>query len=319
MKMINFDFISNIGSFRLEAKSEFSEGVNFIWGRSGNGKSTLLNNLAGFITPEEGEIIVDDKIYFSSKNNINIPPNKRQISYVQQEESLFPKMNVLENIEFGFKFLDSFQKKITPSEIIDLFEIRDLVNLYPSQLSGGQKQKVALARAIARNGKILMLDEPLNSIDFISSKKNFKIIEKLSVKFEICVLYITHSIDEISRTNKKILYVNNGSANEQKTKNTILGFWEDETLMNYIDTGEYLENYFSSKSVMLSRSKFTHNDLGFYFSGVVKEIIKNYKSTLIEIKSDKNYFVSLDNDLFSKLDFNREDKVFCFVYKNLVL
>ncbi len=319
MNNIDFNIISNLGDFRLEAKSEFSQGVNFIWGRSGNGKSTLLNNLAGFITPDEGQIIINEKVYFSSNENINVPPNKRHISYVQQEEKLFPNFNVLENIEFGFKFLNNIQKKITPSEIIDLFEIRHLLDFYPTQLSGGQKQKVALARALARNGNVLMLDEPLNSIDFISSKKIFEIIENLSNEFKLCVLYITHSIDEISRTNKNILYVNNGYANEKKTKSSILEFWEDENLLNDIDNGKYFENYFSSKSVMVSKNKFSHNDLGFYFSGEIKGIIKNDKSTLIKIKSDKDYFVSLDNEIFSKLELNREDKVFCFVYKNLVL
>tara|TARA_Y100000768_G_scaffold370331_1_gene336063 strand:- start:2688 stop:3647 length:960 start_codon:yes stop_codon:yes gene_type:complete len=319
MSNINFNFISNIGDFTLKSNSNFSQGVNFIWGRSGNGKSTLLNNIAGFITPEEGEIIINEQIIYSSIKKINVPPNKRSISYVQQEDSLFPYMNVLDNVEFGYKFLDESQKKITPYDVIDIFEIRDLLSLYPSQLSGGQKQKVALARSLARNGQILLLDEPLNSIDFISSKKIYKAIEKLSEDLKLCVLYITHSIDEISRTNKEILYVNDGNANEKKTKDKLLRFWDDETFINEVHDGEFTEKSFSSKSVIISKESFTHNDIGFYFSGSIKSILKKSKSTLIKIESDKDYFISLDNDIFSKLELGVNDKAFCFVYKNLFL
>lgn len=319
MSEINFNIKSNQGDFNLEAKSEFSQGINFIWGRSGNGKTTLLNNLAGFIDPSQGEIKINDNLIFSSKKNINIPSSQRDISYVQQEDKLFPTMNVIENVEFGYKFLENSKKQITPSDCLDLFEIKNIKNFYPDQLSGGQKQKVSLARALARNGKILMLDEPLNSVDFISSKKIFNSIQDFSDKLNLCVLYITHSIDEIFRTKKKILHVSNGFANEKKNKNDILGLWENENLINFIEQEGFSENYFSSESVMVSKTKFTHNDLGFYYTGLITDIVKNKNSTLLEIKSDKDYFVSLDNVIFNKLQLNKKDKVFCFVYKNLVL
>jgi len=316
MSNINFKLESVIGEFKLKALSDFSDGVNFIWGRSGNGKTTLLNNLAGFINPISGEIKINDKLIFSSEENVNILPEKRKISYVQQEERLFPNMKVIENIEFGYKFLDKSQKKITPSDCLDLFDIKNLKNFYPNELSGGQKQKVALARALARNGEILMLDEPINSIDFISSKKIFSTIEDLSKDLNLCVLYITHSIDEIFRTNNKILFVNNGEAISKKTKNNILDFWDNENLINFIDDKE---SYFLSESVMLSNKKFNHQDLGFYFSGTISNIVKNKNKSLLEIKSEKDYLVSLDNTIFNKLQLRNKDKVFCFVYKNLVL
>jgi len=319
MSDINFSLESVVGEFKLKALSNFSDGVNFIWGRSGNGKTTLLNNLAGFIKPIIGEIKINDKLIFSSDKNINLPPENRNISYVQQEEKLFPNMKVIENIEYGYKFLNNSQKKINPSDCLNLLDIKNLENFYPSQLSGGQKQKVALARALARNGQILMLDEPINSIDFISSKKIFRTIEDLSKDLSLCVLYITHSIDEILRTKNEILFVNKGQAISKKTKNNILDFWDNENLINFIDEKDYNENYFSSGSVMISKEKFNHQDLGFYFSGEISNIVNSKNKSLLEIKSEKDYWVSLDNTIFNKLQLNNKDKVFCFVYKNLVL
>jgi ABC-type molybdate transport system ATPase subunit len=319
MSNINFNLESTVGKFKLKAVSEFSQGVNFIWGRSGNGKTTLLNNLAGFINPNVGEIKINNLCIFSSKKKIDLPPEKRKISYVQQDEKLFPNMKVLENIEFAYKFLNNTQKKISPSDCIDLFDIKNLIDFYPTQLSGGQKQKVALARALARNGNVLMLDEPINSIDFTSSRKIFKTIEDLSKTLNLCVLYITHSIDEIFRTNNQILFVNNGLATEKQTKNNILNFWDDENLINFTDDKKYSEKYFSSESIMISKKNFDHQDLGFYFSGIINNIVKTKEKSLLEIKSEKDYLVSLDNAIFNKLQLKNKDKVFCFVYKNLIL
>ena len=95
---------------------------------------------------------------------------------------------------------------------------------------------------------------------------------------------------------------------KKKNKNDILGLWENENLINFIEQEGFSENYFSSESVMVSKTKFTHNDLGFYYTGLITDIVKNKNSTLLEIKSDKDYFVSLDNVIFNKLQLNKKDK-----------
>ena len=100
---------------------------------------------------------------YSSDKKLDLPSEKRNIAYVQQKDVLFEHFNVKQNLEFGYKFLDDEEKKITPSESAKYFKIEELLNLYPYQLSGGQKQRVSLARAFSRNANIVMLDEPINS------------------------------------------------------------------------------------------------------------------------------------------------------------
>ncbi len=316
MSRLDFKFRSVIGNFSLDASSEFNPGINFIWGRSGNGKTTLLNNLAGFLKPIQGEIKLSNRIIFSSYENINISPENRKVAYVQQDEVLFGNMNVLGNIEFGYNILSDTQKKITPSECLEIFDIKDLEKSYPDELSGGQKQKVSLARAVARNGDVLLLDEPINSLDFLSSKKIFQSLENITKDLDLCVLYITHSIDEIFKTKNEILFVDKGIANKKYLRNNLLDYWKDEILINTIEKNEYKDKYFLSDSSMISRNPFDHSDMGFYFSGQIKNIFSKSNYSMLEIKSDKDYFVTLDNKILNKLILKNNDKIYGFVYKN---
>ncbi|MQF84477.1 MAG: ATP-binding cassette domain-containing protein [SAR202 cluster bacterium] len=316
MSRLDFKFRSVIGNFSLDASSEFNPGINFIWGRSGNGKTTLLNNLAGFLKPIQGEIKLSNRIIFSSYENINISPENRKVAYVQQDEVLFGNMNVLGNIEFGYNILTDSQKKITPSECLEIFDIKDLEKSYPDELSGGQKQKVSLARAVARNGDVLLLDEPINSLDFLSSKKIFQSLENITKDLDLCVLYITHSIDEIFKTKNEILFVDKGIANKKYLRNNLLDYWKDEILINTIEKDEYKDKYFLSDSSMISRNPFDHSDMGFYFSGQIKNIFSKSNYSMLEIKSDKDYFVTLDNKILNKLILKNNDKIYGFVYKN---
>ena len=316
MSRLDFKFRSVIGNFSLDASSEFNPGINFIWGRSGNGKTTLLNNLAGFLKPIQGEIKLSNRLIFSSYENINISPENRKVAYVQQDEVLFGNMNVLGNIEFGYNILSDSQKKITPSECLEIFDIKDLEKSYPDELSGGQKQKVSLARAVARNGDVLLLDEPINSLDFLSSKKIFQSLENITKDLDLCVLYITHSIDEIFKTKNEILFVDKGIANKKYLRNNLLDYWKDEILINTIEKDEYKDKYFLSDSSMISRNPFDHSDMGFYFSGQIKNIFSKSNYSMLEIKSDKDYFVTLDNKILNKLILKNNDKIYGFVYKN---
>lgn len=320
MNNIKFDISTKIGNFEISATSHFVEGINYIWGKSGNGKSTILNSLAGFIPVENGEITLNDNVLFSTNKKINLSPEKREISYIQQSDKLFQSLTVLENIEFGFRFLKQNEKKIIPSECLSLFKLEELAHMYPNDLSGGQKQKVSLARAMARNGKVLMLDEPINSLDLFSRKEILSILKKSTKDLNLCILFVTHFLDDIFESSNNILLVDKGLAKKKVLKENILKLWKnDDEFLNQIECeGEFDKKFFSSLSVILSKEDFSDTNLGFYFTGKIKNIFVSKKMSLVHIYSNKDYYISIDNNLLNSLNLSDNSEVNCFVYRNLI-
>ena len=147
----------------------FDAGSDFVvlFGCSGSGKTTALRCIAGLENPDAGTIKINDTVYFDSRKKVNLPPQKRKIGYMFQENALFPHMNVRQNIEFGLKGMSSMEKTDRVNEMLGLVGIEELEFAYPDELSGGQKQKVALARALAPNPEVLLLDEPFSSLDTV--------------------------------------------------------------------------------------------------------------------------------------------------------
>tara|TARA_B100001029_G_scaffold26259_1_gene18734 strand:- start:6343 stop:7305 length:963 start_codon:yes stop_codon:yes gene_type:complete len=320
MNNINFNFKTKLGSFTLAAESSFSQGINYIWGRSGSGKSTLLNSLAGFLDIDQGTISINEKFIYSSEKKLNLPPEKRKIAYVQQKDILFDNLNVKQNLEFGYKFLHHDEKKITPSESAKYFQIEELLNLYPYQLSGGQKQRVSLARAFSRNANIVLLDEPINSLDLLSRKDILGKIEKISKDLNLCLLFVTHYLEDIFETSNNILLVEQGIANKKNKTQNVFSHWKEEEVLNQIeDKGDYGSRFFSSNSVMISKTNFDSNNYGYHFSGIVEDIFTNHKMSLIKLDSRKKYFISIDNEILNSLNLSKGNNLHCFVYKNLII
>jgi len=172
----------------FDADSEFA----VLFGCSGSGKTTALRCIAGLENPDAGTIRINDTLYFDSKKKINLPPQKRKIGYMFQENALFPHMNVRQNIEFGLKGLSSIEKNDQVNEMLGLVGIEELEFAYPDELSGGQKQKVALARALAPNPKVLLLDEPFSALDTVVRLKLRKELRIIQKKLGIPVIFITH-------------------------------------------------------------------------------------------------------------------------------
>ncbi len=172
----------------------FDAGSDFavLFGRSGSGKTTALRCIAGLETPDSGTISINDKVYFDSKKKVNLPPQKRKIGYMFQENALFPHMNVRQNIEFGLKGRSSAEKMERVNEMLDLVGIEELEFAYPDELSGGQKQKVALARALAPDPEVLLLDEPFSALDTVVRLKLRKELKAIQKKLGIPVVFITH-------------------------------------------------------------------------------------------------------------------------------
>lgn len=177
-----------------------------ILGPSGCGKSTLLRLIAGLEKPNKGQIIIDG-IVVSSENEI-VPPEKRNIGLVVQEKALFPHLSVYDNICFGIK--KNQNKKTITSDLLQLLKIDLLKNKYPHEISGGEQQRVALARSLAPNPKLLMLDEPFSALDKDLKDTLYDEISEVFTERGSTILLVTHDSNEAAVMTKKQLKMEKG-------------------------------------------------------------------------------------------------------------
>ena len=196
----------------------FSLDVNFqtngeylgILGASGSGKSLTLKCIAGVETPDEGKIVLNNRVLYDSQKNINIIPQSRNIGYMFQNYALFPNMRAEENISVGLK-LSKKEKKLKTNELLKMFHLEDMGYKYPAQLSGGQQQRVALARIIAYEPDVLLLDEPFSALDSqLKSELHTDFFDMLKL-YKGEVLIVTHSKDEAYRFSENLALIENGA------------------------------------------------------------------------------------------------------------
>ena len=205
------DIKKKLKGFYLDVSFETNGDYLGLLGASGSGKSMTLKCIAGIETPDEGCIILNGKVLFDSKKNINLKPQERKIGYLFQNYALFPNMTVEENIGIALK--DSKEEKIKKvNEIIRTFQLQGLEKKYPRQLSGGQQQRVAIARCIIYKPDILMLDEPFSALDsYLKEKLQREVLELLKF-YHGEVLMVTHSRDEVYKFCKNISIIENGKS-----------------------------------------------------------------------------------------------------------
>jgi len=182
-------------------------------GGSGSGKTTILRIIAGLENPEKGELSIDNQI-FSKDNNIIIPPNKRKLGFIFQDLALWPHFSVFHNIAFGLKEQKENNIRDKVHEILNYFEIQDLALKFPHQLSGGQKQLVAISRSLVLRPSILLMDEPLNNLDVKLKRRMLDYIKKLKQEFNLTIIYVTHDHKEAFAIADKIVILDKGKIEE---------------------------------------------------------------------------------------------------------
>ncbi len=206
--MIEIDVQKQLGDFRLNTRFNSSAGgVIALFGRSGSGKTTLVNLISGLATPDSGIIKIASEILFDSARGINIPPEKRQLGYVFQEDRLFPHMSVSGNLRYGTPRGGS---KLAFDHIVELLGISHLLERRPATLSGGEKQRVAIGRALLANPRLLLMDEPLASLDSVRKDEIIPFIEQLAAELEFPIIYVSHAMDEIVRLADTLVLLSEG-------------------------------------------------------------------------------------------------------------
>lgn len=182
-------------------------GISAIFGRSGAGKTSLINVIAGLTTPQSGQVTIGDRILFNSEQGIDVPVHKRNVGYVFQDARLFPHFNVEHNLNYGVKQTD----RAHFDEIVSLLALEPLLKRYPHQLSGGEKQRAAIGRALLSKPDILLMDEPLASLDLPRKREVMPFLECLSQSVMIPIIYVSHSLNEVLRLANHLVVVDNGS------------------------------------------------------------------------------------------------------------
>ncbi|MGI5912422.1 MAG: sulfate/molybdate ABC transporter ATP-binding protein [Syntrophomonadaceae bacterium] len=203
------DIKKKLKGFSLDIAFKTDGNYLGILGASGSGKSMTLKCISGIETPDEGHIVLNGKVLFDSKKNINLKPQDRNIGYLFQNYALFPHMTVEENIGIGLT-LSKKEKEQKIKEIIESFHLQGLEKKYPGQISGGQQQRVALARCIVYKPDILMLDEPFSALDsHLKEQLQNGVLELLKL-YDGQVIMVSHSRDEIYRFCKELIIIDKG-------------------------------------------------------------------------------------------------------------
>tara|TARA_B100000686_G_scaffold353766_1_gene460724 strand:- start:3304 stop:4377 length:1074 start_codon:yes stop_codon:yes gene_type:complete len=209
--MLEIDISKNQGDFRLLCDLHISTGITAIYGPSGSGKTTLLNCVAGFSTPDSGKIMMSNQLFFSKEKKVNVPVEKRRLGYVLQESGLFPHLTVHKNIKYGYELTPDNIKKYDLDYLIEMLAIEPLLERDVSSLSGGERQRVALVRSLATSPQLLLLDEPMASID--ARFRGFLIyqLKKMSLEIGIPMLYVSHSLSEVMVLANNAIVMNKGA------------------------------------------------------------------------------------------------------------
>jgi molybdate transport system ATP-binding protein len=209
--MLEVAIEKRLGTFRIDAKfSCETSGIVALFGRSGAGKTTLVNMLAGLLRPDAGRIVVGGTVLFDSERGLDLPPERRRLGYVFQEGRLFPHLSVRANLTYGLRRVAPAERRIGLDQIVALLGLDALLERRPRDLSGGEKQRVALGRALLANPRLLLLDEPLAALDQPRKEEILPFIERLRDELAIPIVYVSHAMPEIVRLADTMVLMSDG-------------------------------------------------------------------------------------------------------------
>jgi len=197
--MLTVEIEKRLGDFTLGARFESAGGITAVFGPSGAGKTTLVNAIAGLIAPDRGRIAIDGTVLFDSERRINLPPHRREIGYIFQEGRLFPHLSVSHNLDYGRRMrgLPADAKQL--ERIVGLLDIGHLLERRPGKLSGGERQRVAIGRALLARPRLLLLDEPLASLDAARKREILPYLERMRDEVGVPMVYVSHQAAELRR------------------------------------------------------------------------------------------------------------------------
>ena len=244
--MLSVNITKAFGSFRLETQFEVEEGsITAIFGKSGAGKTSTINAIAGLTRPDVGVIQIGNTTLFDQNLRINLPIYKRQIGYVFQDDRLFPHMTVRNNLIYGTPKNRDVANSLNLTDITGLLELAPLLERRPRTLSGGEKQRVAIGRALLSNPKLLLMDEPLASIDIQHRFEILPFIQRVREKTGITIIYVTHALEEVIFIADQIILLSEGQVTAQGTVEEIMSRLDLHPMTSRFDAGAVISATYS--------------------------------------------------------------------------
>ena len=195
--MLDIDVKFQRDNFSLQVCTQFTAPITGVLGASGSGKSTLLAIIAGLLKPQQGHILLDHLPLLNTAEKYFVPPHKRRIGLVFQDGQLLPHLSVRNNLLYGYRNILPQQRHFELAAVVDLLEIGALLERKPGSLSGGEKQRVALGRAVLYSPALLLLDEPLSALDERLKNQILPFFLRIKSEFKIPMIYVTHSPREL--------------------------------------------------------------------------------------------------------------------------
>jgi molybdate transport system ATP-binding protein len=232
---ISVEIRERLGDFELDARFVSAGRLTALFGPSGSGKSSVINFIAGLIKASDGRVTVDGRVLFDTGKRINVPRHKRRIGYVFQEARLFPHMNVRQNLAYGRWFAPAEDRSVDSMGVIDLLGLGQILDRMPNLLSGGEKQRVAIGRALLSGPKLLLMDEPLASLDQARKSEIMPYIERLRDETKVPIIYVSHSVAEVARLATDIIVMSHGKVIASGTTEEIM---QQSDLMPVEEQGE---------------------------------------------------------------------------------
>jgi molybdate transport system ATP-binding protein len=228
-------------TFALAARFTSTGGLTALFGRSGSGKTTLVNLIAGLLRPDVGRVLIDGQPLVDTAIGLFKPAHRRRIGYVFQEGRLFPHMTVRQNLLYGRWFTPRGESRIPLGDIIDLLGIGHLLDRHPALLSGGEKQRVAIGRALLASPRILLMDEPLAALDDARKAEIMPYIERLRDDLAIPIVYVSHSVAEVVRLATTMVVLSEGAVVATGPVAEVMGHPEVTAIAGRGEAGAVLE------------------------------------------------------------------------------
>jgi molybdate transport system ATP-binding protein len=239
--MLEVDVALRRGDFRVDAQFASDAPIVALFGRSGSGKTTLVNAIAGTVRADRGRIVVGERVLFDSARGIDLAPEHRRVGYVFQDALLFPHLSVRANLAYGEALTPASERFVDRDRVIALLGIGGLLDRRPANLSGGEKQRVAIGRALMASPRVLLLDEPLASLDGPRKAEILAYIELLRDELRLPMVYVSHAVEEVTRLADSVVVMAEGRVLAQGGAAEALSRHDVGPLTGRFDEGAVIE------------------------------------------------------------------------------